>query len=83
MKMHLGVDWHLPLAAGGYAKRRFAHTTRASADLIHALAEDGLTWAQVATKILFDSDARKVAEGFIAAGLGATLAEKHLTGAES
>ena len=30
----LGVDWHMPLKGGGFAKRRFATTTVATAELL-------------------------------------------------
>lgn len=76
----LGVDWHLPAKNGkGYAKRRFATTTKASSDLIEMLAEDGLTWDQMAEQILFDPEAKAVAQGFIDAGHGQTKALVHTT----
>lgn len=71
----LGVDWHLPARRGdGYARRPFATTTVASSDLIRLLADDGLTWAEVADAILFDPDAKHVATTFVDAGHGDTKA---------
>lgn len=76
----LGVDWHLPTKNGsGYAKRRFATTTVASSNLIEMLADDGLTWAQMTEEILFDPEAKAVAQGFIDAGHGEAKALVHLT----
>lgn len=65
----LGVDWHLP-----GRKRRFATTTKASSDLIVALASDGRTWAQVAADINFDDEAKAIADRFVSEGYGETLA---------
>ena len=75
-KVSQGVDWFLP-----GRKRRFATTTPASAFLIEVLAEDGLTWSQIAQQVLYDPDAKAVAEHFTAAGYDQTPAHTMLAGA--
>jgi hypothetical protein len=75
----LGVDWYLPTPKGSFATRRFATTTVASARLIELLAADGLTWAEIATRIHFDSEALRVATGFVNAGFGDAKAAEHVT----
>ena len=71
----LGVTWHLPNPrTGAYYTRPFNSTTQASADLIGMLADDGLTWAQMVDEILYDPEARAVAEGFVDAGHGDRVA---------
>lgn len=72
----LGVDWHLPDGRGGFRARRFASTTVASGDLIRLLAEDGNTWAEIASAIIYDDEAKAVAQRFVDAGYGATLARE-------
>ena len=75
----LGVDWHLPdPRTGAYRRRSFASTTVASSNLVRALAREGLTWAEVVDAILYDSEARAVAERFVAEGFGAVPAATHL-----
>jgi hypothetical protein len=73
----LGVDWYLP--ARGWAPtamkadfraRPFASTTVASSDLITLLARDGMTWRQIAEKILYDPDAKAIAVRFVEEGYG-------------
>lgn len=70
----LGVDWVFP-----GTKRRFATTTTASSDLIHELAAHGLSWNQVAETILFDDEARAVAQQFVGRGFGAVAAATHVS----
>lgn len=70
-KADLGVDWFLP-----GAKRRFATTTKATSDLIVALAEQGLTFEQMLDEIRFDVDAKTVIEHFCNKGYGAELVAK-------
>jgi len=79
----LGVDWHLPGPDGAYEKRRFATTTAASSLLVTLLAEDGLTWAQIAEQIRYDDEARAVAARFVEAGYGGTPALVHLNAREA
>lgn len=74
----IGVQWHLPNADGRFAARPFTSTTKASANLISMLAEEGLTWAQIAEAILYDPDAKGVAIGFVEAGHGQTKAAEHV-----
>jgi len=66
----LGVDWHLPAVGGGYQKRRFATTTKATSDLIEALAADGHTVRSARDAIHFDNEAQAVLDEFIRAGFG-------------
>lgn len=61
----LGVDWFLP-----GRKRRFATTTVASSDLIVLLASEGRTWAEIVDGILFDDEAKAVAQRFVSEGYG-------------
>lgn len=61
----LGVEWFLP-----GRKRPFASTTPASSLLITVLAGEGLTWAGVHDRILYDAEARAVARQMIDAGYG-------------
>ena len=75
-RVDLGVDWYLP-----GKKRRFTTTTAASSYLIETLAP-GRTWAQVAEAILFDDEAKGVAEAFVAAGLGDEPAADFLGGTD-
>lgn len=76
----LGVDWHLPLANGkpGFARRRFATTTQATAYGIEILAAEGFTWAQIEDEVLYDHEAKAVARGFIDAGYGDVQAADHM-----
>jgi hypothetical protein len=79
----LGVDWHLPTAdrtgqPTGFAKRRFATTTPATAYGIEILAAEGFTWAQIEDEILYDHEAKAVARGFIDAGYGDVQAGDHM-----
>ncbi len=67
-RLDLGVDWFLP-----GAKRRIATTTRASSDLIALLAEDGLTWAQMVGAIIYDPEAKAVAQIYVDRGHGSEI----------
>jgi len=66
----LGVDWHLPDGRGGFRNRPFATTTKATSDLIEALAADGHTVHSARAEIRFDREAEAVLDGFINAGFG-------------
>ena len=66
----LGVDWHMPLKGGGFAKRRFATTTVATAELVNLLAQDGLTVQEAKDSILWDHDAIAVLEAMVKKGFG-------------
>lgn len=66
----LGVDWHLPAPRGGFSPRRFATTTRATSDLIEALAGDGHTVQSAHDVINYDEDAKAVLARFVDAGHG-------------
>lgn len=66
----LGVDWHLPDGWGGFRNRPFATTTKATSDLIEALAADGHTVHSARAEIRFDPEAEAVLDGFINAGFG-------------
>ena len=75
-----GVAWHLPnpKVPGTFSARPFAYTTPATAFLIEVLAEDGLTWSEIAKVCIYDHDARHVALGFIAAGHASTPVAEHV-----
>lgn len=66
----LGVDWHLPDGRGSFRARRFATTTRATSDLIEALAADGHTVASARDAVNFDPDAKAVLATIAEAGFG-------------
>jgi len=59
-------------------KRRFATTTVASADLIRTFAEEGLTWVEVYDKIIYDDEAKAIADRFVAEGYGSVPAATHV-----
>lgn len=70
----LGVDWSLPKKDGeGFSSRRFASTTVASAELVRMLAEDGLTWSEAVSAILYDPEAQAVCIRFVSEGYGDML----------
>ncbi|SDH54985.1 hypothetical protein [Microbacterium sp. 77mftsu3.1] len=66
----LGVDWHLPDGRGGFRARRFATTTRATSDLIEALAADGHTVATARDAVNYDPEAKAVLATIADAGFG-------------
>jgi hypothetical protein len=64
-KSNLGVQWTLP-----GKKKPFGYTTKATSDLIVALAEPDLTVRDVQQLINYDDEAKAVLQHFIDAGLG-------------
>ncbi|MFS0885107.1 hypothetical protein [Aeromicrobium sp. 179-A 4D2 NHS] len=76
----LGVDWHLPSKKFGFQRRPFTSTTKASSDLIVLLAARGLTWSQLSEQILWDPEAKAVADRFVTEGYGDVPVMAHVGG---
>lgn len=79
-KAQLGVDWHMPDGRGGYAKRAYASTTRATSDLVEVLATDGHTVQSAHDAILFDPDAKAVLAAMVDRGLGPDRLDRYVRG---
>lgn len=63
------VEWHVP-----GRKTPVAYSTRATSDLIAALAEPGLTIADVQERIIYDPEARAVLQVYIDRSYGGQIA---------
>lgn len=77
----LGVEWHMPDGRGGFHARRFATTTRATSDLIEALAGGGHTVQSAHDTILFDSEGKAVLAAMVDAGFGPDRLGRYVIGA--
>lgn len=60
-----GVEWFLP-----EAKRPFAYSTKATSDLIEALAQYHMSVRESRKRIIFDYEARAILQYVIDAGYG-------------
>ena len=64
----LGVEWHMPDGRGGFRGRSFATTTKATSDLVEALASDGHTVQSAHDAINFDPEGKAVLAAMVDAG---------------
>ena len=74
----LGVEWHMPNSRGGFAARPFATTTRATSDLIEALAADGHTVQSAHDEIRFDPEGKMVLAAMVEEGFGPVLLNRYV-----
>lgn len=67
-KVKGAVEWKIP-----GQKRPFAYSTKATSDFIVIMAQEYDTIQQVHDAINYDLDAKAILQGFIDAGLGASI----------